>query len=283
MSATPFERIHHLVTVPALVGDRQARFVLDTGIGLTLLADRLCTEIGCRTGGSAFTGRRMSGQEVTVPLATAPPLSFGSVTRQEHLVGIIALDGFPPELGPLDGFLSLAFFDEVPFTVDYARGAVIVESRASADERTRDGRAVAVRLERDGPAVDAFMQLDLPGARTVEVEIDMGSDSLILDERLAGAVGVDLHGEGVRRLEDHDETGHAYTRFFTRLAGSISATEAPSVAQTDPEVMFQRIIYDGLVGRRVPPQLHRHVRPSAASASSSAPPMRPSRLRAWST
>ena len=144
--------------------------------------------------------------------------------------------------------VPLAFFDEVPFTVDYARDAVIVESPASADERTRDGSAVPVRLERDGPAVDAFMQLDLPGARTVEVEIDMGSDSLILDERLAVAVGVDLHRDGVRRLEGRDETGHAYTRFFTRLAGSISATEAPSVAQTDPEVMFQRIIYDGLVG-----------------------------------
>jgi len=248
VSATPFERIHHLVTVPVLVGDRKARFILDTGIGLTLLSDRLCTEIGCPTDGANFTGRRMSGQEVTVPLATAPPLSFGGVTRHDHRVGIIALGGFASELGPVDGFLSLAFFDEVPFTVDYARGAVIVESPASADERTRDGSTVPVRLERDGPAVDAFMQLDLPGARTVEVEIDMGSDSLILDERLAVAVGVDLRRDGVRRLEGRDETGHAYTRFFTRLAGSISATEAPSVAQTDPEVMFQRIIYDGLVG-----------------------------------
>ena len=248
MSATPFERIHHLVTVPVLVGGRKTRFILDTGIGLTLLSDRLCTEIGCHTDGSSFTGRRMSGQEVTVPLATAPPLSFGGVTRQDDLVGIIALGGFPPELCRVDGFLSLAFFDEVPFTVDYARDAVIVESPASADERTRDGSAVPVRLERDGPAVDAFMQLDLPGARTVQVEIDMGSDSLILDERLAEAAGVDLDRDGVRRLEGHDETGHAYTRFFTRLDGSISATGAPSVAQTDPEVMFQRIIYDGLVG-----------------------------------
>jgi len=248
VSATPFERIHHLVTVPVLVGGRKARFILDTGIGLTLLSDRLCTEIGCHTDGSSFTGRRMSGQEVTVPLATAPPLSFGGVTRQDDLVGIIALGGVPPELCRVDGFLSLAFFDEVPFTVDYARDAVIVESPASADERTRDGSAVPVRLERDGPAVDAFMQLDLPRARTVQVEIDMGSDSLILDERLAEAAGVDLDRDGVRRLEGHDETGHAYTRFFTRLDGSISATEAPSVAQTDPEVMFQRIIYDGLVG-----------------------------------
>jgi hypothetical protein len=245
---TPFDRIHHLVTVPVQVGERTACFVLDTGIGLTLLSERLCAELGCATGGSTFTGRRMSGQEVTVPLATAPPLAMGGMTRRDHVVGIIALDGFPPELGPVDGFLSLAFFDGAPFTVDYTRRAVIVESPASVDERARDGSAVAVRLERDGPAIDAFMRLDVPGKGTVDVEIDMGSDSLILDERLAGPVGVDLRRDGVRRVEDRDETGHPYTRYFTRLAGSIHATGAPSVAQTDPEVMFQRIIYDGLVG-----------------------------------
>ena len=95
VSATPFDRIHHLVTVPVLVGERTARFVLDTGIGLTLLSERLCAAIGCRSGGSTFTGRRMSGQEVTVPLATAPPLAFGGATRRDHVVGIMALDGFP--------------------------------------------------------------------------------------------------------------------------------------------------------------------------------------------
>lgn len=248
MPVTPFDRIHHLVTVPVSVGERTARFVLDTGIGLTLLSERLCTEIGCSTDGSTFTGRRMSGQEITVPLTTCPSLSIGGMARRDHVAGVIALDGFPPELGPVDGFLSLAFFEEVPFTVDYEGGAVIVESPASVDERARGGAAVGIRLERDGPALDAFMQLDLPGKGTVEVEIDMGSDSLILDERLAEPVGVDLHRDGVRRMEDHDETGHAYTRFFTRLAGSIHATGAPSVAQTEPEVMFQRIIYDGLVG-----------------------------------
>jgi hypothetical protein len=170
------------------------------------------------------------------------------MTRRDHVVGIIELDGFPPELGAVDGFLSLAFFEAAPFTVDYARGAVAVESPASVDERARNGLVVAVRVERDGPAVDAFMQLGLPGGKTIEVEIDMGSDSLILDERLAAVVGVDLHHDDVRRVEGRDETGHPYTRSFTRLDGTIQAAGAPSVAQSDPDVMFQRIIYDGLVG-----------------------------------
>jgi hypothetical protein len=247
--ATPFDRVDHLVTVPVLVdGERTCRFVLDTGIGLTLLSERLCAAIGCTTDGSTFTGRRMSGQEVTVPLASAPPLSIDGVTRRDHVVGIIDLDGFPEALGDVDGFLSLAFFEDAPFTVEYARGAVVVESPASVGARARGGSPVAARIERDGPAVDAFMRLDVPGAGTIEVEIDMGSDALILDERLAESVGVDLHGDGVRRVEGRDETGHPYTRAFTRLGGTIRATDAPAVAQPDPDVMFQRIIYEGLVG-----------------------------------
>jgi Aspartyl protease len=250
VSATPFDRIHHLVTVPVLVdGRRVSRFVLDTGIGLTLLSESLCAAIACETNGSTFTGRRMSGQEVTVPLADAPSLSFGGLTRRDHVVGVIELGGFPPQVGAVDGFLSLAFFENAAFTVDYARGAVVVESPALVDGRARGGSVVAVRLERDGPAVDAFMQLDIPGGRTIEVEVDMGSDSLILDERLADGVGVDLdHDDDVRRVDDRDETGYPYTRSFTRLRGAIHPAGAPSVAQSDPDVMFQRIIYEGLVG-----------------------------------
>jgi hypothetical protein len=44
------------------------------------------------------------------------------------------------------------------------------------------------------------------------------------------------------------ETGRAYTRRFTRLAGRIHPTTAAHLAQDDPDVMFQRIIHDGLVG-----------------------------------
>jgi hypothetical protein len=76
----------------------------------------------------------------------------------------------------------------------------------------------------------------------------MGSDSLILDEALAAPLGIDLGASDVRRVEGVDETGHAYVRSFTRLAGSIHPAGAPELAQPDPEVMFQRIVHDGLVG-----------------------------------
>ena len=150
-----------------------------------------------------------------MPLATAPPLSFGGVDPATTTSsGSWRSTAFLPELGAVDGFLSLAFFDE-PCRSRWTtpRGVVIVESPASVEQRARDGAAVPVRLGARRPGGRRLHATRPPGGETVEVEIDMGSDSLILDERLAEAVGVDLQRDGVRRVEGQDETGHAYTRF----------------------------------------------------------------------
>ena len=248
LGETAFAYLHHLVTVPVRVAGSDARFVLDTGIGLTLVTDAFARTIGCEPGAATFTGRRMSGQEVTVPLADGPEIAVGGYARREPAIGVLDMHGFPPALGGIDGFLSLAFFESAPFTVDYGRSLLVVETSASLEERARSGAAVPLRLERDGPSLCAFLELALPGAGAIEVEVDMGSDTLILDERLAPHVGARLDHPGVRRVEGRDETGNDFTRSFARLEGTIRLADAPHVAQQDADVMFQRIVYDGLVG-----------------------------------
>ncbi|HUY08924.1 MAG TPA: hypothetical protein VMW80_05675 [Candidatus Dormibacteraeota bacterium] len=75
----------------------------------------------------------------------------------------------------------------------------------------------------------------------------MGSDSLILTAPLARELGIDLTQESTGRVEGQDETGHAYIRYFSKLRGAFGPTAAPAIRQVDPEVMFQEIIYDGLI------------------------------------
>lgn len=238
MNETPFEYLAHLVVVPVALNGVERRFVLDSGIGLNVVRDTL---EGCAPTGASFAGKRMSGQEVSVPLAVAPSLGFAGVEQRDAEVGLLDMQGFPKEFDDIDGFLSLAFFAAQPFTVDYAH-------RTIRDGTDAAGTPVPVHVEVDGPAVTVFMPLTLPGGRTVDVEVDMGSDSLILDEHLAAETGARLDGEDVRRIEGVDETGNAYVRTFTRLEGTIHPAEQPELAQHDPEVMFQQIIYDGLIG-----------------------------------
>ena len=238
MRETEFEYLHHLVVVPVALDGLERRFVLDSGIGLNLVRD---TVGGCAPTGASFVGRRMSGQEVTASLAVAPTLAFAGVEQADAEVGLLDMRGFPPELDDVDGFLSLAFFVHQPFTVDYARNVI-------RDGLDAGGTSVPVRVEVDGPAVTAFMPLTIPSGREINVEVDMGSDCLILDQRLAAETRAPLDGEGVRRVEGVDETGNPYVRTFTRLTGTIHPAGAPALAQENPDVMFQRIIHDGLLG-----------------------------------
>jgi hypothetical protein len=229
----PFERIAHLVVVPVELNGLATRFVVDSGIGFTIVRDTFAC---CLPSDETFTGKRMSGQEVTVPLGVAPSLRFGEFEQRDVQIGLLDMRGFPDELADVGGFLSLAFFAETPFTVDYPHGCIVVGAPA-------EGVALPVRVERDGPAIGMHLPITLPDGREIEVEVDLGSDALILDERF-----LELAAGELRRVDGTDETGHVYTRRFGRLAGSIHPSAAPQLAQDDPDAMFQAIVYDGLLG-----------------------------------
>jgi hypothetical protein len=118
--------------------------------------------------------------------------------------------------------------------------------------------------------------------------LDTGIGPTVPTERLARAVGVRLDHPAVRRVEGRDETGNTYVRCFTRVDTTIHVAGEPSLAQDEPDVMFQEIVQDGLVGNAFPLPLHRHVRRSRFPDDLRAAHLRrngtPSRLRcgAWS-
>ena len=231
----PFEYLAHTVTVPVTVNGVETTFIVDSGIGCTVVRD---TFPGCLPLDKSFTGKRMSGQALEVPLATAQSIRFGDEERHDELVGRWDMSGFPAALDHIGGFLSLPFFGETTLTVDYPGRVVRVGARP-------EGTAILCRPHREGPAVTFLMPLALPDGREIEVEVDMGSDCLILDDRFR-----ELGAAEERRVDGKDESGHAYTRRFTTLPGRIHPAGAPHLAQDDPDVMFQSIIYDGLVGEQ---------------------------------
>jgi hypothetical protein len=247
MPVIPFQYLAHLVTVPVLAGGVEARFVFDTGIGVTLVSRSLAERVGCLPDGSSYTGRRMSGQQVTVPLGSLSTLSVASSHRHDVRVGIFDMSELAGLEG-IDGFLSLGHFHSMPVTVDYPGGVIVAESPETLRRRAETGVPAEVRVELDGCSTSVFLSLDLPGGGPITVEVDTGSDVLILDETIAGHLGVDLHGPDVRREDGSDETGHAFARYFATVPGTVRVTGAPGIGLADPTVMFQKIIYDGLIG-----------------------------------
>lgn len=195
---------------------------------------------------SSFTGKRMSGQSVTIPLVHLNSLALGSVQLNNPTVGVF--DAFPPEMKEIGGIISLKAFEKQAFTYDYKNQQIILENQESLAQRIKKGAVVPIRLDTDGPSLGIHMPTELPDGSAIEVEVDTGSRALILDERFMSKL--EVHGglSALKRVDGKDETGHVYIRHFGKLKGSIRVKGVKEISQIDSSVQFQKIIYDGLVG-----------------------------------
>lgn len=238
----------HLIHVPVRVGGlEETRFVFDTGVGLDLVSNALLARAGGRLTGETHTGRRMSGQLLEVPLARVPSLSLGSLRQENALVGVFDL-AFPPELQRIEGFLAPTFFGKTLFTLRRRAGTLAWGGDDPSEILDARGQGVPLEVRWDGPTVTLFVDLELPDGSIATVEVDTGSSNLILDARFMASFGVREGDPGVRKHEGTDETGYSYVRYLAPIRGRLSVRGLSGIAQSDPVVMFQKIIYDGLLG-----------------------------------
>lgn len=238
-----------MTAISVRVGETlQSKFIFDTGIGLNLVSKSLAERSSCKPTGIEFTGRRMSGQEIRLPLTEVEALSVGPHRMQRVPAGIFDMSAFPKEFASIEGFLSLQFFENVPVTLDYTTNQIHIETLETLESRLSNGVQVPLHVRRRGPSVDAFLDLLLPGETIATVEIDTGSDALMLDEKFMEPLSIHKDSPRVRKVRGIDETGHSYERYFAMLHDPVKLLRSPRIAISDTEVIFQDIIYDGLVG-----------------------------------
>lgn len=192
----------------------------------------------------------MSGQELQLPMARVASIVVAG--RRVENVRVAVLDTtslLHPELG-VEGFVGLDVFRDQPFTIEYASHQLVLEDAATLSARRAAGQASHVRVEDDGTSAVVFLPLQLSSDGVpLEMEVDSGSRSLILDERFMSTLGIRPDGEGVRRVEDSDETDHPYVRYFASLPRDLPIPGAAGIiVPAHATVMFQSIIHDGLVG-----------------------------------
>jgi hypothetical protein len=238
MNTVAFDRVAHLVRVPVRLGDDELQFLVDTGIGVTVVNQRLSSRPDVETLAESYAGRRMSGQLVETPLVRLPTLALGDYAVDGHVAVSVDLgDGF-------DGILGPSYFADRIVTTDPGTGTFTVHDPGESVE----GFEVPLDIRRDGWSADPFVELVLPSGRTVQVEVDTGSDCLILDIGFMTECGLEVGGPGVSAREGVDETGQPYVRHDATLTGAVHLKAAPETAQDAPRVIFQKIIHDGLVG-----------------------------------
>src|ERR1700722_3561184 len=174
----------HLLTGLVGGGDTEARFIVDTGIGVNLVSDSLARAVGAAPTGSVFTGRRMSGQAVTASMVSLDSVRLGESRSRDvpaaifDMAAMAGLDG-------IGGFLSLQYFRSAPVTIAYPAQGLVLEHEQSLAQPGETGFPVSVQVKDDGPATDVHRALRLPGGRVIRVEVDAGSAQRILTRVLA--------------------------------------------------------------------------------------------------
>jgi hypothetical protein len=231
-----FDRLEHIARVPVQIGGEAYRFLIDTGIGVNVVSTALADRPDVTALDQTFAGRRMSGQLVEAPLVRLPELAVGEYRVAKCVAGVY-------DLGTeFAGILSPDFFEPYALTIDPA-GRTLTIGDAPAD-----GAEVSLDVRRDGLSVDPFASLVLPSGRTIIVEVDTGSETLILDPRFMADCGLSPDDPAIETETGIDQTGYDWTRRLATVKGSVHLADAPQTAHDRPRVIFQEIIYDGLVG-----------------------------------
>lgn len=244
----PFSYVKQsFIVVPVKINDTIAgKFILDTGIGVNLISKSLCEQLKCEIK-SSYTGKRMSGQELTLPISEVKFLSFGNIQQTQVPVGVFDMEQLMPG-ADVDGFLSLDIFKDNAFTIDYKNKTITIETDSTLDKIKTAGVIVPIQIDHQGLSTTIHMPLILPNGKQILVEVDTGSQDLILDEKFMAALGIKVTDSGVRHKEGKDETGHTFNRYFTTLNRAVHLPNHPEMKVEFLNVMFQKIIYEGLVG-----------------------------------
>ncbi len=178
--------------------------MFDTGGGITILSDALCKAMSCVPAGS-FTGKRMSGQAITVKLSRIPSITIAGHTARDVRVAVLDTSSLlHPALG-VDGGVGLDVLRDAAVTIDYANTNLVVEDAQSLAARKAAGTTVPVQIENDGPSTVVYLPLTIaPTLPPLAIEVDTGSRDLILNERFMTTLGIDKSAtkKGRRRRRD---------------------------------------------------------------------------------
>ena len=114
-SSIPFEVTPQgHILIKAKINGIEGNFIFDTGAGLTLITKKFASKIkGINKLNSQYTAFRATGEKLATDLFTID-MSVGDIINKNATVTI-----FDMNIPNVDGLLSLMFFKNNPFTINY--------------------------------------------------------------------------------------------------------------------------------------------------------------------
>ncbi len=221
-----------------------ATFLLDTGAGINVVSSSLYRRV---QSGSVpcgiYTGFRHNGERLDGELYKLPSLQLGTLRQSNAVFSVYPpLDGYG-----IEGILSMKFFQEQPFTIDFKGKTITLGGATVADT---PAIIIPLTLHDDrNIALDLFATIRVNDKVDIEVEFDTGSgfETLLINPWFMAKLGLDTTGMPVK-YSSESSTG-IKSRIYESRMRSVSFSSAPSIEQRDVAVVFKEgLIYEGLMG-----------------------------------
>jgi len=262
------------ILLPVKVADStDAEFQLDTGLGFNLISPQLAKKLGMEPS-PGYKVRPVTGGELDMAQGRLSALTVGNQKESDLDVVVGEPRFFVGNDGEtkVDGILSLAFFRNHPFTLDYANQKLVLENSESLSQRRAAGTRVECRLSDE--AVVASISLALkergpapenpggiagiisgitggggaPDPPKAWVQVNTGCEPLLLDSKLMFTLPVDATGANVTETEPTDPAGLRYRSWASKL-GKVEVWEKPSLSQEKSSVVFRKLQAEGVLGQ----------------------------------
>jgi hypothetical protein len=225
-----------------LGGAVRAHVIVDSGAGLDVFAPSLIEKLHGKPAGQ-FTGFRMTGERLDVPLFVIPEIRVGPVVRKKaQVAGWTVFD----ELH-FDGIISVGDFREQAFTLDFSNKQIVFENVQSLAQRLRAGVVAPLKLDDyRGIALDLFSSF-LIGSEPALCSLDTGSPNSTFSLRYMALLGLNQDDPNVTKRVSKNIAGVTTTRYIASVP-HIALAADPIIRRMQPKVEFADIIYDCVLG-----------------------------------
>ncbi|MBB6109814.1 Aspartyl protease [Mucilaginibacter lappiensis] len=246
----PFELLPsgHIL-VKAKIDNVQGNFIFDTGAGITVFTKTFFKKLVHTTledGG--YTAFRATGERVDLDLYRVADFEFGGLKKAEEEISYADFD-----IAGIDGIISLKLLESRPFTIDFEKKVLRLESPANLAMIKRTAKKLPVQLEQSREkSLVIFSYFKINDKLNLQLALDAGAgkDIYRLNTKYLKPLNVDIADTlKVKKIQKKSEMNEAFasTIYITHLK-TLAADDQPTINVKDFSVQFVNgLIYDGII------------------------------------
>ncbi|MES1217780.1 MAG: retropepsin-like aspartic protease [Bacteroidota bacterium] len=225
------------ITIPVKINDTvSAVFLLDTGGGVNMVSSDLFNKLDRPEQAGLHTGTRHNGEQITGMLYVLPSLTIGKFSKTNVVIGQYA------GLTKYDGILSMSYFEDIPFSIDFIHRKLVIETNESLAAIDDHAEKIALHVKKAGKYQrDLFVNICINDSVHAKAEFDTGAgfNMLMLNTTYLKKLGINVPDK---------KQDYGYYVYSTTLS-KLSYCGSGKLYETYHFVGFREgLIYEGLIG-----------------------------------